>query len=418
MVLNFVNSRHETALLAQKYIDNNIGFTCNVEPFKNKLIPVKFLHGKTYKIAVYGYKGRHCRNKTRILSAANVIKAIELGCALSDKVFSRIKFKDGNPLNYHLDNIELRYLEYQKAPYMEGTVLGIHLGNPDAKKQCKRRPRAIVMEQDGYTHETMYYRYVYETYLGEKLPDDVEIDHMDGNVLNNSITNLRTISLNENRLKSRLCAEGNTFNGVLYNRYKCPVCGKCFDREAADEGISKNLFCSPTCNGAYYATRTKETADVDTEIVLRYIKYDYLTSALNAGPISFANIISCVRFTNPSFVFPIISKISELIKDPVWHDVLYYTYSNQIKLGLNRNEAPEVIQTISNFIRDYEVAKTSNYIFNIMNNKFVYVPEFLPNQYKFQSKTGVTPFDKVDEDGYVVQPKQQLVIPELHHFVL
>ena len=417
MVLEFINSKRETALLAQKYIDDGIEFECKVEPFINKMISPKFIDGKTYKIAVYGFEGYHGRSKTRILSTANVIKSIELGCYLSDKIFSRIKFRDGNPLNYHLENIELRFLEYQKLPYKEGVVLGTHLGNPDAKNQDKRRARAIVVEQDGSSHETMYYRYVYESYLGDKLEDNVEIDHIDGNIRNNKISNLRTVSITENRLKSRLCGEGKFFNGIKMNRYKCPVCGITFDREAEFNSLKNKstILCSKNCAKRFYASASDYNIG---NLVSTYINYDYLTSMLISGPIEFGRIVSCVRSVNPNYIFPIISKISNLISDSKWHDVLYYTYCNQIKLSLNKNESPEVINCMIKFMLDYETVKTAEYIFNIMNNDFVYTKELLPNQFKFQSSKGVSPFDVDMKQKYAVIPKQIEIVPELHHFVI
>jgi len=420
MVLNLVNNRRETALLAQKYIDENKEFVCTVAPFENKIIYPKFIHGKTYKIQVYGYPGHHGRNKSRILSAANVIKSIELGCSLSDKIYSRITFKDNNLLNYHLDNINIHFLEYQKEPYKLGIVLGMHLGDPNATKQCKRRPRAIVTEQNGFSHETMYYRYVYETYLGKKLDDNVEVDHIDGNIRNNSISNLRIVSLEENRLKSKLCEENKTIVGKRYFRYKCSICGKVFDREVdynlPEERIPKIEFCSSKCNRIYYSMCSKEMVDCKTETLgYEYYAYNYLKTCLNAGPVVFGNTVSCVRSYNPQFVFPIVSEIDKLINDPSWHDVLYYTYSNQIKIGVNKKEAPEVIDKMAKFIQDYEAAKSQQYIFNMMNNCFVYIPIMLPNMYKFQSDKGVTTYDISGNSKYINLKKND-IIPEIHQF--
>ena len=53
-----------------------------------------------------------------------------------------------------------------------------------------------------------------------------------------------------------------------------------------------------------------------------------------------------------------------------------------------------------------------------MNNSFGYIKELLPNQFKFQSSKGVTPFDVDMKQKYAVIPKQVEIVPELHHFVI
>ena len=248
----------------------------------------------------------------------------------------------------------------------------------------------------------------------------MEVDHIDGNIRNNNIYNLRLVSRDENQLKAKICNENVLNKGVRFLRYKCPVCGKVFDREAdyrlPEERIPKMIFCSPKCNGVYYSTHSKETADNNLDsFIYSYIRYNYLKSCLIAGPELFVNMVSCVRSYMPNFVFPIISEIDELVNDVAWHDVLYYTYSNQIKLGINKNESPEVITKITKFIRDYELAKTQNYIFDIMNNKYVYFPIMLPNMYKFQTDKGVTPFD-ISKNTKYVDLKKNEIIPEIHRF--
>lgn len=367
MTLDFYINKHETALLAQQFIDNDIEFTCMVAPFENKIISPKFINGKTYKLKIYGFKGHHGRNKSRILSAANVIKAIELGCWLSDKIFSRIEFKDKNPLNYHLENINIRFLEYQKFPYKPGEILNLHLGDKTASVKKKQRTRAIVTEMNGYKHETMYYRYLYETYLGEKLLDDVEIDHIDGDVNNNNISNLRPVSVVENRLKSKLCGEGITFLGKDNGGYK---------------------------------------------------EYNFLKSCITAGPMVFANVIMYVRNNNANFVFPIITGIEELVNKPEWQDVLYYTYYNQIKLGINLHEKPELIETLRNFIAQYETVKTYEYLSGLFTNVYVPIYSRPKNWFKFQTNNGVTPFDKPTDGKYIDLQKSMENIPDLHKFNL
>ena len=91
-----------------------------------------------------------------------------------------------------------------------------------------------------------------EKHLDRYLEEDETIDHIDGNFLNNEISNLRILSRKE-----------HTTNDALRNKdiiVKCIYCGKEFtikgetlhNRNRKDRGQS-GYFCSRQCSGKYGA---------------------------------------------------------------------------------------------------------------------------------------------------------------------
>lgn len=103
------------------------------------------------------------------------------------------------------------------------------------------------------TRKTISYpKYLMEKHLDRYLEEDETIDHIDGNFLNNEISNLRILSRKE-----------HTTNDALRNKdiiVKCIYCGKEFtikgetlhNRNRKDKGQS-GYFCSRQCSGKYGA---------------------------------------------------------------------------------------------------------------------------------------------------------------------
>lgn len=115
------------------------------------------------------------------------------------------------------------------------------------------RLRCILVNIDTKVKKTISYpKYLMEVYLNRYLLSDETVDHIDGNPLNNEISNLRIINRKEH------CS-----NDVLRNKDTeviCKMCGKHFiikgsnisSRNRKDKSQS-GYFCSKQCSGRYGA---------------------------------------------------------------------------------------------------------------------------------------------------------------------
>ncbi len=121
-----------------------------------------------------------------------------------------------------------------------GKVWGPYIRNSDG--------RAIVMvEQDGCKRVKLYARYELEERLGRYLASGETVDHIDGNPLNDSLSNLQVLSLAANVRKSAVPAE-------VCER-ECPVCKVRFTHRLRDYRHNQikqgkaGPYCSKSCAG-------------------------------------------------------------------------------------------------------------------------------------------------------------------------
>ena len=112
------------------------------------------------------------------------------------------------------------------------------------------RQRIIAVDKNGIKHTISYPRYILECHLGRNLTSEEQVDHIDGNPLNNCLLNLQIIRFKEHQKLD-----------VFRNRdvvVTCVRCGKPFiikgstihDRNRVDRHQS-GYFCSRTCSGKY-----------------------------------------------------------------------------------------------------------------------------------------------------------------------
>lgn len=112
------------------------------------------------------------------------------------------------------------------------------------------RLRIRLKYNDGHFKLLSYLRYVMEKHLGRYLNVDEQIDHIDGNPLNNNIDNLQIVLFREHQIND---AHRNKDITV-----KCQYCGKEFiilgskisNRNRKDKHQS-GYFCSRKCCGKY-----------------------------------------------------------------------------------------------------------------------------------------------------------------------
>ena len=91
-----------------------------------------------------------------------------------------------------------------------------------------------------------YARYLLEVKSGEFIPAGYEVDHIDADCSNDSLENLQILTKEEHLVKSAREREGRTYTSLT-----CPHCGVEFERESRSVGVSKNIFCSRSCNAKY-----------------------------------------------------------------------------------------------------------------------------------------------------------------------
>lgn len=127
-------------------------------------------------------------------------------------------------------------------------VYGPYLSHSNNKKGR----RFVVLVWPNAKKTTSYARYLMEQHLGYYLGDDVDVDHRDGNTLNDVIENLRVLDVAENR---------KTTKAPEYHYYDCPICGTPSKRlmsQYRHHNVKKGKagpFCGRHCARAYQLGR-------------------------------------------------------------------------------------------------------------------------------------------------------------------
>ena len=113
-----------------------------------------------------------------------------------------------------------------------------------------KRLRCVLAHSNGYKQTISYPKYLMEVHLDRYLKENETIDHIDGNPLNNDLSNLQIID-----------RQKHAYNDVFRNEdivVKCEYCGKEFiipgakihERNRKDKHQS-GYFCSRQCSGKY-----------------------------------------------------------------------------------------------------------------------------------------------------------------------
>ena len=121
---------------------------------------------------------------------------------------------------------------------------------PYISKQDKRL-RIVVVDKTGKKTTVSYPKYLMESYLGRYLTEDETVDHIDCNVQNNEIFNLRVLSRSEH---ASVDAKRYTTQS-----FECPMCKGNFslDGRKLHDAITNRQrnkagpFCSRVCAGRY-----------------------------------------------------------------------------------------------------------------------------------------------------------------------
>lgn len=124
------------------------------------------------------------------------------------------------------------------------------------------RKFVILVDKDKKTKSTQYCRYLMEVYLNRELRADEEVHHIDGNFINDYITNLEVVDATKHRRHHMLKETPDI-------EVTCVECGKSFllnkkqQRYRKYNSIDKaGPFCSRSCSGKYGA-RLQNSSEED-----------------------------------------------------------------------------------------------------------------------------------------------------------
>lgn len=111
-----------------------------------------------------------------------------------------------------------------------------------------KEPRRNVILYNNYKDRATvsYARYMYEVSIGTFLPKDIYVDHIDGDKMNDSLSNYQLLSPKENNIK-KLIQNNKT---ALMVEFRCGTCGEIFTRQRNNTHLvipNKSTYCSRVC---------------------------------------------------------------------------------------------------------------------------------------------------------------------------
>lgn len=113
-------------------------------------------------------------------------------------------------------------------------------------KKMNRMQVCIINDDNKCRRTILYSKYLMSIKECRILSKEEEVDHIDGNKLNDNISNLEIVTRNINLIRSI-----NRNYGMLTN-FNCAVCGKSFTLSKSRSYLSKgqlNKYCSRSCAG-------------------------------------------------------------------------------------------------------------------------------------------------------------------------
>lgn len=139
------------------------------------------------------------------------------------------------------------------------------------------RYRIILKFNDGTKKGMSYPKYLMEMHLERYLEKDETVDHIDGNPLNNELSNLRV--LNRQKHCSNDCIRNNS---IIVT---CTYCGKTFEIEGSKinsrnrrDRHQSGYFCSRRCSGKYgkeIQLHLREHEQKEKIIASKYRRHQY-----------------------------------------------------------------------------------------------------------------------------------------------
>ena len=238
---------------------------------------INFRHGNQNGREAVGLHDIKTKKFVGYISAERYWLSVKLGKKIT-KFEGKVGHYDGNIHNNDMNNL---YLIDGKCSFGEG----IYKDYKIRKSFNKPRHRWMVTlykrdENTGFWNRVegkAYSRYLMEVKLGRVLPKDVEVDHINGNRLDDRIENLQLVTPEENKFKAVYTGENRTSMAVEVE-VRCKNCGKInrvrkFKYDAFLQGEKKysNItFCNNECKYAYakkYNLSKDEVCNLKPDIV-------------------------------------------------------------------------------------------------------------------------------------------------------
>ena len=155
-------------------------------------------------------------------------------------------------------------------PYSEYKVYLVY------HKKMKRWMACLVNATTKERHTISHARYVMSVKAKRILEKDEHVDHIDGDKLNNSISNLQILKMSEHNKKS--AQESSRKRWMV--EIKCPSCGRIFKRSKRQTHLVKGgnyTACSRKCSGklgAQIQHKTINCVNFDSSILKIFQKGD------------------------------------------------------------------------------------------------------------------------------------------------
>lgn len=227
-------------------------------PYNN--VYINFRHGEQNGREAVGLHDIKTKKFVGYISAERYWLSVKLGKKIT-KFEGKVGHYDGNVHNNDIDNL---YLIDGKCSFGEG----IYKDYKIRKSFNKPRHRWMVTlykrdENTGFWNRVegkAYSRYLMEVKLGRILPKDIEVDHINGNRLDDRIENLQLVTPEENKFKAVYTGENRTSMAVEVE-IRCRNCGKLhrireykYNSFLHGKRLYSVTFCSAECRHEYIKT--------------------------------------------------------------------------------------------------------------------------------------------------------------------
>ena len=142
----------------------------------------------------------------------------------------------------------------------EGYSLSVYLHSGQGRRKAR------LTKQGETTIHTSYARYLMCVHLGYRLGEDKHVDHIDGNPLNDSLSNLQVLTRRTHGIKTAL----ETRAPAIYLDFVCPVCGVSFKlaRRVADSRAKVYGNTARCCSNRCRAIRQHTHKPADSEVLV------------------------------------------------------------------------------------------------------------------------------------------------------
>jgi len=115
-----------------------------------------------------------------------------------------------------------------------------------------------------------YARYLLSVELGRFLLPEEQVDHIDDNPLNDALSNLQVLSVDDHKKKTAKSAASK----IEWVEFSCPTCGVKFKRTRRIVNQSMKSYgdsWAPSCSISCATARTKGTSD-DTKLKIKQLR--------------------------------------------------------------------------------------------------------------------------------------------------